>query len=198
MPTIRCGRSVRRCRDSPAAELDPARQPFSSARCAQRELLLDSVTPATRAPHIRRDRARGRPSRSRCRGRARRARQQLGGEMAFLRAGRRRATDPDARNRRSCIAGPRRGTAHRAARRGRSDAPRCCERLAVELREPAPEVAREPLRPHPAAACCWFLRHRSEEVRDRALLDHQRAVHVGFRRPQARDRAGSPIRPPGW
>jgi hypothetical protein len=52
----------------------------------------------------------------------------------------------------------------------------------IELREPPPEVAQQPLRARPERRlAAVFLRHRKrEEVRDRALLDHQRAVHVGF------------------
>ena len=52
----------------------------------------------------------------------------------------------------------------------------------IELRKPAPEIAHEPLQARPARDLAGFvLRHgKMKEVRDRAPLHHERAVHVGF------------------
>jgi hypothetical protein len=52
----------------------------------------------------------------------------------------------------------------------------------VELRQPAPEVAQQPLRAHPARrlAATVLREGKCEEIRNRALLDHKCPIHVAF------------------
>ena len=52
----------------------------------------------------------------------------------------------------------------------------------IELGKAPPDIAQQPLRFHPARRlAARVLRHRErEEIRDRAALDHESSVHVGF------------------
>ena len=63
-----------------------------------------------------------------------------------------------------------------------------CARGAVELLQPAVEVADDPLRPRPARrhAVRRLAEHECEEIGDRAFLYAQRTVHVGFAEPKFR------------
>ena len=100
---------------------------------------------------------------------------------ASWRAVHRRATHPGSRNRRSCIACRRRGRGNRAARRDHNGGRRCwCLSAPIELPDVPAEIAQPPFQPGPARHHFGLVEQDLERIRNRAVLDHERAVHIGF------------------
>ncbi len=50
----------------------------------------------------------------------------------------------------------------------------------IELLKAALKVAQQPLRPRPVRNLGLLAKHDGEHIGDRALLDHERPVHVGL------------------
>ena len=109
--------------------------------------------------------------------------QQLCGEVTLLgELGVVERACPAFRNRRSYIACRHRERANRAARRDRNDGRHClCARpRQIELPDVPCQIAQPPLQPGPARHHVGLIEQDRQRIRDRAVLDHERAVHKGF------------------
>src|SRR6266508_877600 len=73
-----------------------------------------------------------------------------------------------------------------------------CPDTSVELLQPAPKVAREPLRPRPArgSAGAPLGQRQSKEVVYRSLFDDEGTVHIGFAKLELGVEENPPLGPP--